>query len=127
MNKLQGVFIMLIQSDYHIHASFDRVKAAAAVPGPTAAEQLAAAREAGSVYVGIVEHCNDSPKHPFYCLEELAAEFYSPEFPGIMSFSASKQTLKMTAATSAAKMDAKSWDSIISSVLFTTLPNPEKP
>lgn len=81
MNKLQGVFIMLIQSDYHIHASFYRVKAAAAVPGPTAAEQLAAAREAGSVYVGIVEHCNDSPKHPFYCLEELAAEFYSPEFP----------------------------------------------
>ena len=31
--------------------------------------------------MGIVEHCNASPKHPFYCLEELAAEFYAPEFP----------------------------------------------
>ena len=81
MNKLQGAFIMLIQSDYHIHASFYRVRKEDDPPRPKAAEQLAAAREAGSVYVGIVEHCNNSPKHPFYCLEELAAEFYSPEFP----------------------------------------------
>ena len=38
---------MLIQSDYHIHASFYRVKGPGAEPGPTAAEQLAAARGAG--------------------------------------------------------------------------------
>ena len=31
---------MLIQSDYHIHASFYRVKGPGADPGPTAAEQL---------------------------------------------------------------------------------------
>ena len=73
---------MLIQSDYHIHASYYRVKAPSALPGPTAAEQLAAARDSGSIYAGIVEHCNDSPKHPFCCLEELAKEYYSPSFPG---------------------------------------------
>ena len=71
---------MLIQSDYHIHASFYRVKKADDLPGPTAAEQLAASRAAGSVYVGIVEHCNAAPKHPFYCLEELAKEYHSPGF-----------------------------------------------
>lgn len=72
---------MLIQSDYHIHATFYRIKKAGDEPGPTAAEQLAAAREAGCVYTGIVEHCNASPKHPFSCLEELAKEFYAPDFP----------------------------------------------
>ena len=72
---------MLIQSDYHIHASFYRVKGTEADSRPTAAEQLEAARNAGTVYVGIVEHCNDSPKHPFYCLEELAEEYYAPAFP----------------------------------------------
>ena len=72
---------MLIQSDYHIHASFYRVKKADDLPGPIAAEQLSASRAAGNVYVGIVEHCNAAPKHPFYCLEELAKEYYSPEFP----------------------------------------------
>ena len=72
---------MLIQSDYHIHASFYRVKRETDDPGPTAAEQLAAARAAGSVYVGVLEHCNASSKHPFYCLEELAKEYYSPGFP----------------------------------------------
>ena len=66
---------MLIQSDYHIHASFYRVKRETDDPGPTAAEQLAAARAAGSVYVGVLEHCNASSKHPFYCLEELAKEY----------------------------------------------------
>ena len=72
---------MIIQSDYHIHASFYRVKRETDDPGPTAAEQLAAARAAGSVYVGVLEHCNASSKHPFYCLEELAKEYYSPGFP----------------------------------------------
>ena len=71
---------MLIQSDYHIHASFYRVKPPDAVTGPRAAEQLAAARNAGSRFVGIVEHCNASAKHPFRCLEELSAEYYGPEF-----------------------------------------------
>ncbi|MBQ9087288.1 MAG: hypothetical protein IJY46_00760 [Lentisphaeria bacterium] len=72
---------MLIQSDYHIHASFYRVKRETDDPGPTAAEQVAAARAAGSVYVGVLEHCNASSKHPFYCLEELSNEYYSPGFP----------------------------------------------
>ena len=72
---------MLIQSDYHIHAAFYRSKKPGDVPGPTASEQLAAARSAGSVYVGIVEHCNQSPKHPFHSLEELAQEYYSDSFP----------------------------------------------
>ena len=71
---------MLVQSDYHIHASFYRIKAPDAVIGPAAAEQLSAARNAGSCFVGIVEHCNASPKHPFHCLEELSAEYYSPDF-----------------------------------------------
>ena len=71
---------MLVQSDYHIHASFYRVRKPEAEAGPTAAEQLAAAREAGCVYVGIVEHCNDAPKHPFSCLEDLSKEFHSPGF-----------------------------------------------
>ena len=80
--KNQGIWkVMLIQSDYHIHATFYRIKKAGDDPGPTAAEQLAAAREAGCVYTGIVEHCNESPKHPFSCLEELAKEFYAPDFP----------------------------------------------
>ena len=72
---------MLIQSDYHIHASFYRVKKEGAGPGPTAAEQLAAARAAGTELVGIVEHCNDAPHHPFHCLEELSAEYHAPDFP----------------------------------------------
>lgn len=72
---------MLIQSDYHIHASFYRLKKAEDLPGPTAAEQLAAARASGSRYVGIIEHCNTAAKHPFFCLEDLSKEFYSPEFP----------------------------------------------
>ena len=72
---------MLIQSDYHIHASFYRVRKEGAERGPTAAEQLAAARAAGSKLVGIVEHCNDAPHHPFHCLEELSAEYHAPGFP----------------------------------------------
>lgn len=72
---------MLIQSDYHIHASFYRVRKEGAEPGPTAAEQLAAARAAGTELVGIVEHCNDAPHHPFRCLEELSAEYHAPGFP----------------------------------------------
>ena len=72
---------MLIQSDYHIHASFYRVRKEGAGPGPTAAEQLAAARAAGTELVGIVEHCNDAPHHPFHCLEELSAEYHAPDFP----------------------------------------------
>ena len=72
---------MLIQSDYHIHASFYRVKLETDAPGPTAAEQVAAASNAGSVYIGILEHCNASSKHPFCCLEELSKEYYSPGFP----------------------------------------------
>ena len=71
---------MLIQSDYHIHASYYRVKAQDAEAGPTAAQQQAATREAGCRYVGILEHCNTSPKHPFSCLEALAEEYYSNGF-----------------------------------------------
>lgn len=73
---------MLVQSDYHIHASFYRIKKAEDPAGPTAAEQLAAARNAGSISVGIVEHCNTAAKHPFSCLEDLSQEFHSPGFPG---------------------------------------------
>lgn len=69
---------MLIQSDYHLHASFYRVKRAGAAVGPTVAAQQAAARAAGCRYIGILEHCNSSETHPFHCLEELAQEFYSP-------------------------------------------------
>ena len=71
---------MLIQSDYHIHAALYRLKKPGDLPGPTAAEQLSAARNAGSVYVGIVEHCNSVPKHPFSCLEELSKEYHSSVF-----------------------------------------------
>lgn len=71
---------MLLQSDYHIHASFYRVKKAGATVGPRACEQVAAARAAGSRLIGIVEHCNASPCHPFHCLEELSAEYYAPGF-----------------------------------------------
>ena len=71
---------MLIQSDYHIHASFYRIKGPSAEPGPTAKEQLAAARNAGSRFVGLLEHCNASPKHPFSCLEELSAEYHASDF-----------------------------------------------
>lgn len=71
---------MLIQSDYHIHASFYRVKRPGAAEGPTAVEQQKAARDAGNIHVGILEHCNNSSAHPFHCLEELADEFYTPEF-----------------------------------------------
>lgn len=71
---------MLIQSDYHIHASFYRFKAPGDTAGPRAAEQVASARASGSVYVGIVEHCNASPRHPFHCLKELSAEYYADDF-----------------------------------------------
>ena len=71
---------MLIQSDYHIHASFYRIKPEGAEAGPTAAQQQAAARAAGCRYVGILEHCNTAPKHPFSCLEELSREYYSDAF-----------------------------------------------
>ena len=71
---------MLIQSDYHIHASFHRRREPDTEPGPTAAEQQAAARAAGSRFVGILEHCNDDPRHAFTYLEGLAAEYYSDGF-----------------------------------------------
>ena len=71
---------MLIQSDYHIHASFYRFKSPGDTAGPRATEQVASARAAGSVYVGIVEHCNASPRHPFHSLEELSAEYYADGF-----------------------------------------------
>ncbi len=71
---------MLIQSDYHIHASYYRVRPEGAVVGPTAAQQQAAARAAGCRYVGLIEHCNSSPKHPFSCLEALSEEYYSDGF-----------------------------------------------
>ncbi|MBE6398566.1 MAG: hypothetical protein E7041_00335 [Lentisphaerae bacterium] len=71
---------MLIQSDYHIHASFYRPKNPGDVAGPTVREQIDAARNVGNKYVGILEHCNASPRHPFHCLEEMAAEFYAPGF-----------------------------------------------
>lgn len=71
---------MLIQSDFHIHCSFYRAKKAGDEAGPLAAEQLAAARDSGSVYVGLLEHYNASAKHPFHCLEELSSEYYAPGF-----------------------------------------------
>ena len=71
---------MLIQSDYHIHASFYRIKAEGAAPGPTVAEQQAAARAAGNRFIGILEHCNHAKHHPFHCLEEMSAEYHSADF-----------------------------------------------
>ena len=71
---------MLIQSDYHIHASFYRAKNPGDAAGPTVKEQIDAARCAGNKYVGIVEHCNTSPRHPFHCLEEMSAEFHADGF-----------------------------------------------
>ncbi len=71
---------MLIQSDYHIHASYYRVKPEGTEAGPTAVQQQAAARAAGCRYVGVIEHCNSSPKHPFSCLEALSEEYYSDVF-----------------------------------------------
>ena len=71
---------MLIQSDYHIHAAFYRLGKQEGVPGPTAAEQVTAARAAGDRRIGIVEHCNAAAHHPFRCLEELSAEYHAPGF-----------------------------------------------
>lgn len=71
---------MLIQSDYHIHASFYRAKNPGDIAGPTVKEQIAAARAAGNEFVGIVEHCNASPRHPFHCLVEMSAEFHAAGF-----------------------------------------------
>ncbi len=71
---------MLIQSDFHIHASFYRAKNPGDTPGPRAIDQLRSARAAGSKFVGIVEHCNASPRHPFHCLEALSAEYYADDF-----------------------------------------------
>ena len=71
---------MLVQSDYHIHASFHRIPKPGAAIGPPAAEQVAAARAAGSRFVGVVEHCNHAPYHPFRCLEALSAEVHSSRF-----------------------------------------------
>ena len=71
---------MLIQSDYHIHASYYRVRPEGAEAGPTVAQQQASARAVGCRYVGILEHCNTSPKHPFSCLEALSEEYYSDGF-----------------------------------------------
>ena len=71
---------MIIQTDYHIHATFYRPKEVRDASFPMAHEQVAAARAAGSKVVGILEHCNKSPRHPFYCLEDLSAEYYAPGF-----------------------------------------------
>ena len=71
---------MLIQTDYHIHATFYRPDEIRDNSFPKACEQAAAARAAGSKIVGILEHCNKSPRHPFYCLEDLSAEYYAPGF-----------------------------------------------
>lgn len=71
---------MIIQSDYHIHATFYRPRDIRDDSFPKAHEQVKAARAAGSRIVGILEHCNHSPRHPFYCLEDLSAEYYSPGF-----------------------------------------------
>ena len=77
---------MLVQSDYHIHAAFYRLKKEGDIPGPTALEQLTAARDAGSQLAGIVEHCNTAAKHPFSCLEDLSREFHSENFPRANAF-----------------------------------------
>jgi histidinol phosphatase-like PHP family hydrolase len=71
---------MLVQSDYHMHATYYRLKNPGDVSGPLAVEQVNAARNAGSEFVGIVEHCNTSLHHPFHCLEELSAEYYADGF-----------------------------------------------
>lgn len=71
---------MIIQSDYHIHAAFYRAKKAGDIPGPKAWEQVESAKASGSKIIGILEHCNHSPRHPFSCLEELSQEYYSNDF-----------------------------------------------
>ncbi len=76
----QGKRIMLAQSDYHIHASFYRIRQEGEELGPTVAEQQRSARAQGCRFVGIVEHCNKDPRHPFHCLEELSAEYHSASF-----------------------------------------------
>ena len=72
---------MIIQSDYHIHATYYRPKEIRDDSVPRAWEQVKAARAAGSCFIGILEHCKDNhPRHPFYCLEDLSAEYYAPGF-----------------------------------------------
>ena len=71
---------MIIQSDYHIHATYYRPTEIRDDSFPKAHEQVKAARAAGSRIVGVLEHCNHSPRHPFYCLEDLSAEYYAPGF-----------------------------------------------
>ena len=71
---------MIIQSDYHIHATYYRPRDIRDDSFPKAHEQVKAARASGSRIVGVLEHCNYSPRHPFYCLEDLSAEYYAPGF-----------------------------------------------
>ena len=67
---------MADHDDFHIHATRYRRRENLEAPGgATVAEQIAAARSNGTRRVGIVEHCNASPRHPWPCLEELRTEF----------------------------------------------------
>ena len=104
---------MLIQSDYHIHAAFYRIKKEGDAPGPTAAEQLAAARKDGSVYVGIVEHCNTAPNIPFPVLKLFPGSTITRISPEKMFFSGLNPTSPPTAPTTAAKRGGKSWACIM--------------
>lgn len=80
---------MVFRDDFHIHAAFYRQQSEGGKSGPKVIDQINAAKAAGTRYIGIVEHCNVNPTHPFHSLIELKAEFetlktqYSGIFRGV--------------------------------------------
>jgi len=66
---------MLTRSDFHIHATFYRLRKKDAAIGPTVREQVDVAMANGMEKIGIVEHCNYAAHHPFHCLVKLGQEF----------------------------------------------------
>ncbi len=75
---------MVFRDDFHIHAAYYR-RQTGEKNGPRVIDQITAAKAAGTRYMGIVEHCNTSPTHPFLSLVELREEYelLKPDYPGI--------------------------------------------
>lgn len=61
------------KTDFHLHAT--RYRLGNPRPEATVANMVARCEALGYQQVGIVEHLDDSPKHPLHCLEALLAEF----------------------------------------------------